>query len=131
MSELRLRCTARKDRPKPMRHALGAFLEAIDVDSDVRDDILTAVGEALANAAEHAYSSGSPGDIELFARVEDDDSTLLVDVVDSGAFIEKSESTPNRGFGLRIIRAIARAVSLEYSDGTRIHMIFDAKKTAA
>ena len=124
-SELRIsRETADASTPKALRHALSAFLNAIDIDSPLRDDIIIAVGEAIANAIEHAYEAKEPGTVELHATT-DEDNTLLVDVYDRGAFIDR-ELREGRGLGLRIVRAIARAVSIDTEGGTRIRMVFDA-----
>ncbi len=124
-SELRLNCLARRDAARPMRHAVAAFLAAAGgVDREVTDDILTAVGEALANAVEHAYGDdGTNEEIELCARLGRD-RTLAVDVYDRGRFIERA-LRPGRGFGLRIVRAIAKDVTVETKDGTHVRMIFD------
>ena len=127
-SELRLRCLARPQRAKTLRHALGAFLTALDVNAEIAVDVLTAVGEALANVIEHAYDAGRPfpGEIELVARAGDPPGTLCIDVFDRGRFIQP-RARPGRGFGLRIVRAIARDVSIDASDiGTHVRMLFDA-----
>ena len=122
-SELRLTCPAQPDVAKRMRHALAAFLDVLRVDSETSDDVLTAIGEALANAIEHAYEGEpAPGLIGLTAALQDAD--LLIDVVDRGNFIER-DLRVDRGFGLRIIRSIARTVDIKIEDGTRIHMVFD------
>lgn len=124
-SELRInRPTGHIDTPKSLRHALAAFLNAIDIDSPLRDDIIIAVGEAIANAVEHAYESREAGSVELHVST-DDDNTLLVDVYDRGAFIDR-DLREGRGLGLRIVRAIARAVSIDTQGGTHIRMVFDA-----
>jgi anti-sigma regulatory factor (Ser/Thr protein kinase) len=124
-SELRIsRPTGDPSTPKALRHALSAFLNAIDIDSPLRDDIIIAVGEAIANAVEHAYGAQEPGTVELHVTT-DADNTLLVDVYDRGAFIDR-ELREGRGLGLRIVRAVARAVSIDTEGGTRIRMVFDA-----
>jgi len=125
-SELRLHCLAHPAAAKSLRHALAAFLAVLDIDSALTDDVLTAVGEALVNVVEHAYSSDGPGELELFARIEDD--AILVDVYDRGTFIERDGRRLGRGFGLGIIRAIARAASLDTDGGTHVHMLFDASR---
>ncbi|MBC5802577.1 MAG: ATP-binding protein, partial [Candidatus Eremiobacteraeota bacterium] len=61
----------------------GKLLE-LDIDPDLTEDVLTAVGEALVNVVEHAYGSEGPGEIELFPRIEDD-NVLSVDVYDRAA----------------------------------------------
>jgi anti-sigma regulatory factor (Ser/Thr protein kinase) len=127
-SELRLVSVARPQRAKTLRHALGAFLTALDINAEIAVDVLTAVGEALANVVEHAYDGESkrfPGEVELVAQAGNPPGTLCVDVFDRGRFI-KRRARPGRGFGLRIVRAIARDVSIEASDvGTHVRMLFD------
>jgi anti-sigma regulatory factor (Ser/Thr protein kinase) len=122
-AELRLARTANVHAPHPIRKALSAFLSALDLEPVVREDILVAVGEALANSVEHAYPD-DPGTVELHVRAHDE-STLMVDVLDRGRFHER-EPVAARGFGLRIMRAIARTVRIDTDGGTRISMIFDA-----
>lgn len=123
-SELRInRDTRDRGTPKAIRQALGAFLTALRIESPLREDIIIAVGEAIANAVEHAYDTDDPGTVELHA-LTDAQNTLLVDVYDRGAFIERN-LREGRGLGLRIVRAIARAVSIDTEGGTRIRMVFD------
>ena len=122
-SELRINCIARREAARPIRHAVAAFLTASGkVDREVQDDILTAVGEALANAVEHAYEGVEESEIELFARLESND-TLAVDGFDRGTFISRA-ARPNRGFGMRIVEAIAKAVTVDVDNGTHVRMIF-------
>jgi serine/threonine-protein kinase RsbW len=121
-SGIRLRRIAEREAAREFRHALAAFLEAIGVEQRLIEDIVVAVGEALANAVEHAYPPTGPGEVELAAR-QTDDRTLVVDVVDHGTF-KKRERAPGRGFGLRIAEAIARELTITTSSGTRVQMIF-------
>jgi anti-sigma regulatory factor (Ser/Thr protein kinase) len=125
-NELRLNCIARREVARPMRHAVAAFLAASGCcTEDVTDDILTAVGEALANAVEHAYHGRPESEVELFAQIGDD-HTLAVDVFDKGTFIERAEPRPGRGFGMRIVESIAQQVTVDHSsgEGTHVRMIF-------
>jgi anti-sigma regulatory factor (Ser/Thr protein kinase) len=116
------------DRAKPLRHALGAFLRAIEIDADVAMDILTAVGETVVNVIEHAYghvARSSSGLVEVVALAEKA-QPLRVDVIDGGAFVHRRVPRPGHGFGLRIVRAIARDVSIDANDtGTHVKMLFD------
>ena len=122
-SELRINRLARRDAARPMRHAVAAFLEAAGcVDQEASDDILTAVGEALANAVEHAYDGVEENAVELFARLEHD-HTLAVDVFDRGTFIRRAPRA-GRGFGMRIVEAIAETVTVDIDEGTHVRMIF-------
>jgi anti-sigma regulatory factor (Ser/Thr protein kinase) len=123
-SELRINCIARRDAARPMRHAVAAFLAAAGcADQETSDDILTAVGEALANAVEHAYDGVEDSEVELFARLEHD-NTLAVDVFDRGTFIDRAPRA-GRGFGMRIVEAIAKAVTINVDNGTHVRMIFN------
>jgi len=127
-SELRLHCPAQPQYVAPIRHALTAFLEALQFDRGVRDDVTTAAGEALANVVEHAYAR-SPSkiarDVQLFARY-DRDGRLWVDVLDRGSFIRR-EPLPGRGFGLRIIRAITHQLNIDTTRGTCVSMTFEGQ----
>lgn len=123
ISELRLFQEAESTSVAPLRHALYGFCQALRFSAEAVDDIVTAAGEALANAVEHAYKNQSPASptIELHARFDGDD--LALDVVDRGRFVER-EPLPWRGFGLRIMRAIAQQMTVDTSDGTRVRMHF-------
>ena len=123
VSELRLVQEAQTRSVAPLRHALLTFCEALRVRGDAVDDIVTAAGEALANAVEHAYKRQPPGvpTVELHARFERGD--LALDIIDRGTFIER-EPIPWRGFGLRIMRAICAQMTVDTSDGTRVRMHF-------
>ncbi|HTU83684.1 MAG TPA: ATP-binding protein [Candidatus Acidoferrales bacterium] len=123
--ELRLSRHAHREAPAIMRHTLAAFLTGVGVGPDEQIDIVTAVGEALANAVEHAYGQGAAGELEMRASTSGD-SELTVTVADRGQFARPHGRT-DRGFGLRIIRAIARSVDVEArAGGTVVSMLFDA-----
>jgi anti-sigma regulatory factor (Ser/Thr protein kinase) len=124
--ELRLNHVATLECARPFRHALGAFLNALDVKSVLCSDVLTAVGEAMANALEHAYKGNEPGNVELYAK-ENENKKLLVAVRDHGTFIVRGEN-PGRGLGLPIVRAIAKAICIDTDDGTNVQMTFDIGK---
>ena len=135
-SELRLRRIADPEAVRALRHALAAFLDAIEIRAPLRDDAIVAVGEVLANAVEHAYPSSALGPVEMSVR-QHDARTLIVDVVDRGTFKERAP-IPGRGYGLGIARAVARSVTVAKHSGTHVQVVFDllrddatAKRTAA
>ncbi len=124
-SELRLHCPAQSRYVAPIRHALAAFLEALSVDRNTRDDVTTAAGEALANVVEHAYAHAgdeTARDVQLLARV-DPGGRLCVGISDRGSFARR-EPLPGRGFGMRIMRATAQRIRIDTSRGTCITMTF-------
>jgi anti-sigma regulatory factor (Ser/Thr protein kinase) len=116
-------CVARAETAAPMRHALEAFLEALGIPESIRLDAVTAVGEALANAVEHAYRGGPAGEVKVLACLEGG-GVLTVEVVDRGTFAQPRPH-PDRGFGLRIVRSVAASVKFETERGTTIKMRFD------
>jgi anti-sigma regulatory factor (Ser/Thr protein kinase) len=128
-SVLRLRCPAQSQYVAPVRHALESFLQAHDFGRQQLEDVTTAAGEALANIVEHAYArcnERADRYLELRARI-DRKGRLALDVSDGGTFIER-RPLAGRGFGLRIIRAIAGQVTIDAtSDGTRVRMTFNLK----
>jgi anti-sigma regulatory factor (Ser/Thr protein kinase) len=128
-SELRIVRSADPTAPRELRHALRAFLDVFALNPDFLEDVLLAVGEVLANSVEHAYDDPSHNHIEMLARFGEN-GTLAIDVYDEGRFIER-ERLPDRGFGLRIVRSIARNVTIETGHGTRVQMTFDAARLQA
>jgi anti-sigma regulatory factor (Ser/Thr protein kinase) len=128
-SVLRVRCPAQSRFVASLRHALASFLRAHDFNGQELDDVTTAAGEALANVVEHAYvAAPSEADryIGLRANV-DPTGTLALEVYDGGSFVRRRPQV-GRGFGLRIIGAIAGRFTVDTSDGTRLHMIFERKR---
>jgi anti-sigma regulatory factor (Ser/Thr protein kinase) len=125
-SELQIGCPAQSRYVAPARHALASFLRALRFDRAFREDVTTAAGEAMANVVEHAYARGRKrpsGHLELRAKLLGD-GKLSVDVLDDGSFIER-KPLAGRGFGLRIIRAVAGQLRIETDDGTRVRMTFN------
>ncbi len=112
--EVRLTLSLPRDRSTvPLtRRVLDAALAVFSVTKDCRDDIGLAIGEACANAVEHAETGA---DYHVTVTIEED--RCVIDVVDEGAGLESAE-TPEpgpydeAGRGLRIIRALADAVEL-------------------
>lgn len=121
-SELHLRGRAQPRTVAPLRRALRAFCEAAGIGGDALDDITTAAGEALANVVEHAYGdAGANRSVELRARFEGQE--LALEIADRGSFVTR-DPRPWRGFGLRIMRAVAHGMTIDTSDGTRVRMRF-------
>jgi serine/threonine-protein kinase RsbW len=112
--EVRLSLSLPRDRSTvPLtRRVLDAALAVFSVTKDCRDDISLAVGEACANAVEHA-EAGS--DYHVTVTIADD--RCVIDVVDEGLGVETTDPPEpgpydEAGRGLRIIRALADAVEL-------------------
>ena len=95
-----------------LRRAVRGFLEALRLDGSRVDDVVLAVGEAAANAIEHAYR-GADGRVKLKAYVSE--RHLVVEVRDCGRW--RLGGDPERGRGLGIMRALVDRVSIESTRG--------------
>jgi anti-sigma regulatory factor (Ser/Thr protein kinase) len=70
-----------------------------------RHALLLAVGEACANAVEHAYREGASGDVHVDIA-KDGDRSFAVSVRDFGRFHQGSSSSEDRGRGTDIMRGL-------------------------
>lgn len=114
-----------------IRDDFAAWLaQSLSVDAEKTSDIVLAVNEALANAAEHAYlDSAEPGPIHARAEHDPQLGTLTVWITDEGRWLEKGPSaTPNpaRGRGLILMRALTdRAAVDSTATGTEVRLHWD------
>ncbi|OBA96185.1 anti-sigma regulatory factor [Mycobacteriaceae bacterium 1482268.1] len=87
-------------------------------------DVVLAVNEALANAAEFAYSAlDRPGAMHLHADYDDGADVLKVTVSDEGAWRVKDAKNArfSRGRGIPLMRALADRATIDSTPaGTRV-----------
>jgi serine/threonine-protein kinase RsbW len=87
-------------------------------------DVVLAVNEAMANAAEYAYVAvGSPGTMHVQAHYDWTAATLTVTVSDQGVWRSTDPGTTERrrGRGIPLMRALAdRAIVDSSPAGTRV-----------
>ncbi|HWF53643.1 MAG TPA: SpoIIE family protein phosphatase [Solirubrobacteraceae bacterium] len=116
--ELRLRLSAEPRALTEVRQALRRWLSERGIAGDAWREITIAVGEACANAIEHAYSP-APASFELEATTDGD--WVTVTVRDTGRWREPRGR--NRGRGLTIMRAAMDDVDVSSTaEGTVISM---------
>lgn len=105
----------------------GWLQEFFDLDAVRRSDLILALNEALANAAEFAYlAAGRPGTMDIQARHQD--SLLTVVVADHGLWRIPDPSTTRatRGRGIPLMRALSDRASIDHSaDGTTVRLEWD------
>jgi anti-anti-sigma factor len=104
-----------------VRRRLGAWLTALGMGEQDRVGVMVAVGEACANAAEHAYKGVEPGPMSVTAAV-DVDGLLTVTVRDRGTWRPPDRDPGDRGRGLLIMRQLVDGVTLEEGLGTTVTM---------
>ena len=95
----------RAEELRGLRTAMRAWMDDHGVAESVRHALLLAVGEACANAVEHAYRDGAAGDVHVDIA-EDGDRSLAVSVRDFGRFRDGSSPSEDRGRGTDIMRRL-------------------------
>lgn len=97
-----------------------------DVDQTRSSDMVLALNEALANAAEFAYLHAEhPGTVDVQARYQPDGELLAVRVSDRGVWRVHDEGPRplNRGRGIPLMRALSdRAVIETSATGTNVSL---------
>jgi anti-anti-sigma factor len=106
-----------------VRQAVRAWLADAEVDPAVREDVVLACGEAVANVVEHAYAGRPPGPAEVELSLAED-RTLNMRVRDEGRWRPPSEDAPGlRGRGLFLMRNVMDRVDVEHdAGGTEVRM---------
>jgi anti-anti-sigma factor len=98
------------------RRTVTAWAAAAGLGEAVTEDLQLALGEALANAVEHAYPD-APGECTWSVERERDGS-VSVCVEDSGVWRPPPEDKGHRGRGLELIRALAEDVEVGRAVGS-------------
>jgi anti-anti-sigma factor len=116
----RLELTAQPAGLPGIRRRLGAWLADLGMGEQERVGVMVAVGEACANAAEHAYRGSAPGPMTVTAQV-DVDGVLTVTVRDEGTWRPPDRDPGDRGRGLLIMRQLVDSVVLDEQErGTTV-----------
>lgn len=114
-----------------IRDDIAAWLaQSLTLDAEKTSDIVLAVNEALANAAEHAYlKSPKPGPMHVRAEHDPELATLTVWVTDEGRWHVKDPSmapNPGRGRGTMLMRALADRTAVDSTTtGTEVRLQWD------
>jgi anti-anti-sigma factor len=113
------RLPAEPQSMRALRRAVAGWEAAAGLPDELAEDVELALGEAAANAAEHAYPEGG-GDFE-YELARADDGAVEVVVRDHGRWRPVPEDNGYRGHGLRVIRELGRDVRIERGeDGTEV-----------
>ncbi|MCV7227908.1 ATP-binding protein [Mycolicibacterium komossense] len=112
-----------------VRTELGTWLRTRFADDERVDDILLAVYEAFANAAEYAYlEHAAPGTVDVLARIDPQANTLTVTVTDHGHWrqprIDHTDPAHQlRGRGIPLMKALASEASIRTTGlGTQVQL---------
>lgn len=114
--ELRLRYSATPMAAGLMRCQLRRFVAEQGIAEDVGFSLTLAIGEAMSNVIEHAYSLNS-GTVDI--RVWRDGSTIRASVADGGEW--RAPRLDEKGRGIEIIKAVTSHMSVRLSQsGTTV-----------
>jgi anti-sigma regulatory factor (Ser/Thr protein kinase) len=106
-----------------LRRVLQRWLTLRQVDETLQYDVVSASGEAAANAIEHAY--GPSGGI-LRVSGEWSPTGVVITVRDFGQW--RSPRAPERGRGIRMMKALTHAMRISRSDsGTTVEVRWDGQ----
>jgi anti-sigma regulatory factor (Ser/Thr protein kinase) len=110
-----------------VRRELGEWLrQNFLLDAEKSSDVLLAVYEALANAAEFAYvGAPQPGPMHVRAAYDDDACSLTVTVSDEGLWRANDKDVKNiaRGRGIPLMHALADRADIDSTAaGTEVRL---------
>jgi anti-sigma regulatory factor (Ser/Thr protein kinase) len=108
------------------RAVVRSFLEECAIRPEWIHEVLIAGGEALTNAVQHAYPTGTRGKMVLSIYCCTEHKIIAVQVRDRGRgkMAEAGDAPSRRGFGFLIMRALTEALSIETVEGTTVTMVF-------
>lgn len=117
---LSMKFAADIDHLAPSRDALRDWLVQAGVQPDQIQYMLTAVGEAVANAIEHAYRGQREGTVSLRATAVAD--ALHVTVTDSGTW-KTPRPGGRRGRGITLMQGLVEDITIRSTEaGTTVHL---------
>ncbi|MGV0815437.1 ATP-binding protein [Mycolicibacterium boenickei] len=122
--------TAAPEDAAQIRREFTSWLrEHLTLDLTKASDVVLAVNEALANAAEFAYRNApGPGLMHVRADYDRDAAVLTVTVADEGEWriADTDHKNPARGRGIPLMRALTdRAVIDSNPTGTEVRLQWD------
>jgi serine phosphatase RsbU (regulator of sigma subunit)/anti-sigma regulatory factor (Ser/Thr protein kinase) len=122
-ASLRLRSPARPTSLATIRDHLRRWLPAAAIGDEAAEEVLLAVGEAAANATEHAPREAAH-DVELTVTAQLTSRGLTLAVTDDGRWRSSPAPDANRGHGIALMNALVDSVEITATgQGTTVEML--------
>jgi anti-sigma regulatory factor (Ser/Thr protein kinase) len=122
-SSLRLQSPAEPASLAIIRDRLRRWLPSAAINAETAEEVLLAVGEAAANATEHATANATHG-VELTVTAQLTKQGLALSVADDGRWHQASTPEGNRGHGIALMNAMVDAVEITSTgQGTTVEML--------
>ena len=130
-STVRLELDNRPESPALVRAARAGVAELLEFDTELFDDLKTAVSEACNNVVLHAYD-GEPGPLVVGLEIQPDWVEVMVRDW-GGGFKRVAASEERMGVGLAVISALAHRVEFISAPdgGTEVRMAFTGRGAAS
>jgi anti-sigma regulatory factor (Ser/Thr protein kinase) len=114
------------ENARSIRSAVGDAATEAGASDVVVDAVVLCTGEAVTNAALHAYPLNHGAEDIVDVVVERTDDELVVIVTDFGSGFADARAMERRGFGLRLIERLTSryVVSSARNAGTTVRMVF-------
>ena len=101
-----------------MRRAVEKWAAAVGLPEEVLDDLQYALGEAAANAVEHAYGNSGEGEFHYALGYRPGpDADVSVQVRDFGRWRPVPADSGHRGRGVQVLHAVGKDVRIEAGEG--------------
>jgi anti-sigma regulatory factor (Ser/Thr protein kinase) len=121
-ADLHLTVSAEPENLAVIRNRLRRWLPSAAISSNTEGDVLLAVGEAAANATEHA-TRGASHTVQISITARLIDHTLALTVADDGRW-QEPVTQKNRGHGIALMKALLDKVDITPTDqGTTVEMV--------
>ena len=113
---------AQARRLRVMRRAVEDWAAAVGLPDEVLDDLQYALGEAAANAVEHAYGNTGEGEFRYtLEHCPGPDGGVAVEVRDDGRWRPVPTDSGHRGRGVAVLHAVGKDVRIDSGDdGTTV-----------
>ena len=112
-----------------VRSALVQYAHHLAIDADQTFSLITAVGEAVANAVEHAYAGVEPGIVRITAAPTPEG--LAIHAEDFGRW-RPAQRSDERGRGIKLMRQLMDAVEIEtHRESTNVRLTMGLRARSA